>query len=272
MYQLYLDQMILLQFWMEFLILFCVMKVNKRKTKILRIAFAALFAAVSTSVLYLLPFHYLIKLILIHIAVNGLTLIIAYYPIRKKQITLLVGSLYGITFLFGGALEVLLNHSFFSDHKGEKILRMLIISTSVYIVLLCFLRLYETYHKNRQYIYPAELFYKGRKIIVEGLFDSGNRLYEPISKKPVHLLEEKSAQKLYEGIQEQNYRLIPYSSVGNANGLLFGFEADLLRVDLKNETYESVRPMIAVFEGVMDRKGTYQLILHPNGIEEMINN
>ena len=272
MYQLYLDQTILIQFWMDFLVLLGVAKINRKRIKMLRIICAALFMATMSSILYLLSFSYWIKLLLVHLIMNGIALIIAYHPIRKKQIWILAGSLYGITFLFGGAMEVLLNNPFFSVHIGKKILTMLMISTTVYGILMFFFNSYEKYRQNKQYIYPTELFYKGRKIIVEGLFDSGNRLFDPISKKPVHLLDKKSAQKLYEGIQEQNYRLIPYSSVGNSSGLLFGFEADLLRVDLKNEKYESVRPMIAVFEGVMDRKGAYQLILHPNEIEEMIHN
>ena len=91
----------------------------------------------------------------------------------------------------------------------------------------------------------------GMKIIETiGLYDTGNRLYEPIRKKPVSIIGQELAICLLEGEQEwgTRFRLIPYSSIGVENGLLKGFVADEIIVFVKKYSFVYAHPVLAVAE------------------------
>ena len=101
-----------------------------------------------------------------------------------------------------------------------------------------------------------------------GLYDTGNRLYEPIRKKPVSIIGKELAMRLLEGEQEwgRRFRLIPYSSIGVENGLMRGFVADELVVFVNRYSFVYAHPVLAVAEQSFGKRDGYEIILHPDMI------
>lgn len=129
--------------------------------------------------------------------------------------------------------------------------------------------------------YHATLFLENRRVTVAGYLDSGNMLKEPVSGKPVAILEEGSFLELFEGQAREDMkrclaggraswdmagsylgrmRLIPYQSIGKKSGLMNGFVADRMEV-AGLEAISEIRPVIAVYSGTLSSDGSYQMIL-----------
>ncbi len=98
---------------------------------------------------------------------------------------------------------------------------------------------------------PVTISCGGKTAFVTALVDTGNTLRDPISGKPVLVVDETVAGKLSELTQAQlrdpittlaqcpgpGYRLIPFNAVGSPGGMLLGLRPDSLRVDGREAEY-----------------------------------
>ncbi len=119
--------------------------------------------------------------------------------------------------------------------------------------------------KNRR-IYPAVIERAGRSVCVGALFDSGNKLKEPITGRPVVVAEWDAVKNLFESPPEfshlpekmEEYRLwlIPYNALGKTGGRIFAFPAD--RIKIENQITERV--FIGVTNQTFSRE--YQALLN----------
>ncbi len=103
----------------------------------------------------------------------------------------------------------------------------------------------------------------GEKTRVQALIDTGNSLSEPLSKKPVCLLEE----ELLARLTLENplfYRAIPFRSVGCKQGLLYGVEIPELTVFRQEECYVIRNVVCAGVPYKLSGRGRYRMILHPD--------
>ena len=66
---------------------------------------------------------------------------------------------------------------------------------------------------------------------------------------------------------ERRFRLIPYNSVGNENGILPGFKADVVRVSEKNgEDAELNDIVVCLYEKALSEDEKYRALLAPDMI------
>ena len=121
---------------------------------------------------------------------------------------------------------------------------------------------------QRKNLYRVQIKTGMKLIETIGLYDTGNRLYEPIRKKPVSIIGKELAMRLLEGEQEwgRRFRLIPYSSIGVENGLMKGFVADELVVFVNRYSFVYAHPVLAVAEQSFGKRDGYEIILHPDMI------
>lgn len=103
----------------------------------------------------------------------------------------------------------------------------------------------------------------GIRIPVTALLDTGNFLVEPISGKPVSVLEETYlAGYLPESEWEDGFRLIPYRSVGRRHGMMRGLVFDQMEVK-RGRKYACVEePVIGLVRGIFGENRQYQMLLH----------
>lgn len=114
---------------------------------------------------------------------------------------------------------------------------------------------------------------------VIGYVDSGNFLKDPVTGKSVIILELKQLKKIINKNEysficdllggEKKYfkslndkiRAIPYTSVGNNNGLIFIYEIDSVRIKFQNEIYIFNKPIIGIFNNVLTKNGKYSSLI-----------
>lgn len=107
----------------------------------------------------------------------------------------------------------------------------------------------------------------GRSIQVEGLVDTGNSLKEPISGRPVAVLEKRVWEELYPGEEPFGMRVIPYHSVGKSAGILTGYPIKSLEVEIEGIRRICEDVYIAIWKEKLSETGTYSILLQPSMFE-----
>jgi len=119
------------------------------------------------------------------------------------------------------------------------------------------------------------------------MIDTGNLLKEPISKTDVIIVERESLEGIVsknilenikyilkgKWIEESNvhsykFKLIPFSSLGNDNGLLIGFKPDYVKIYSEEEcTRDDV--LIGIYDGKLSKNNLYTSLI---GLDILNNN
>ena len=165
----------------------------------------------------------------------------------------------------------------------------------VIILAIGVLSLWRIYRQKEKDIYDIELTLKGRSIHTKGLFDTGNCLYDPLYHKPVIVIERSVIEELLpkefldefentknylsgRGMEEQiaasleqseeakqmmlRLRIIPYSSIGKAQGMMFGLSLDQLVIHTGKESIYCRKVTAAISDNNISPKEEYHVILH----------
>lgn len=134
-------------------------------------------------------------------------------------------------------------------------------------------------HKTKNY-YDVEIINNKKSILIKAFMDTGHSLIEPISKKPVIIVEYKAIKEILpinfrkmlekeniysainevsEDMYENKLKIIPYSSLGNEKGVLIGFEVDKMIVNGKSVK----KPIVGIYKSVLCKNGLYNALLSP---------
>lgn len=105
------------------------------------------------------------------------------------------------------------------------------------------------------------------KLRVSALIDSGNSLIEPISGKPVSVMEKTLFKNLWR--EEAPCRVIPYTSIGKRRGILQGYLLKELQIEVGGVVKTCRDVYMAVSEEELSgADSTVKVILHPALLKE----
>lgn len=128
------------------------------------------------------------------------------------------------------------------------ILTLTVSSLVCYAVLSLLTRFSRTRAPTRS-TYELTVFYNGKQVVGKALYDTGNSLRDSFSGRPVIIAERGFAEMLFgdekDVTHEKNFRLIPYSTIGNG-GVLPAFMADRISLRRLGETLSAEQVYIAV--------------------------
>lgn len=132
---------------------------------------------------------------------------------------------------------------------------------------------------KKSMICELEIFYKGKNVKIKTMLDTGNLLKEPISMADVVIVEKESlteiiSKEVLENISnilhgkwiESNtvhsykFKLIPFSSLGNDNGLLIGFKPDYIKIYGEEECVRN-DVLIGIYDGKLSRNNMYASLI-----------
>ena len=166
---------------------------------------------------------------------------IAFSRCKIREFLKRVAVMYAVSALFAGSVFFDIMHHggiFKNSLFYTSTPRILLICTGIYLVLhssVFFLK------KRSSFSFPKVILEFGeRKVKSTSFTDTGNNLFDPISGKPVILIEDTilkqlidkdcRAENLYEWISSDKIRLIPYKTIDN-EGVLLGIILDRLYID-----------------------------------------
>lgn len=141
----------------------------------------------------------------------------------------------------------------------------------------------------QQHLAKVELQLAGQVIHCQGLVDTGNQLYDPLTKTPVMIIEISELAhmlppKLVEALKQKDMnqvlklitelpemerwqervRIVPYRGVNRNSQFMLALKPDLVKVTHQDVVYDTVKVLIGFDGGQLSADGSYQAIVHPS--------
>lgn len=217
--------------------------------------------------------------IFIKFLASSIMIFTTFYPFSRKEFIRIILSFYLQTFLLGGTLSALFYFSgkpavmsnniyYFPFSTFELILSALPLITA--------LSFYWKKSKNRLLSHDkyctVTISHLGKTFTLEGLIDSGNSLFDPISSLPAIIIPVSLCEKLFDpetfsiiksgnltDLLLKGFRILPYSTVSDNSGNMSGFIPDDCKINLNPVS------CVIAFSPAYEGKTA---IINPNALEE----
>ena len=211
----YLDLVMILNFFIDFILLLTVSIVLKRKVNIKRIILGAFVGGISILFLFFNINSFLLFIFKLIISILMVIITFKYENIKYTLINILY--LYITSIILGGFLY-LLNIEFSYKHVGIIFINNGLSINFIILIIILLIILYIYIRQNKLLKYTYSNYYdveliKGKKSYKYiGYMDSGNVLVDSLTNKKVILIDKR---KILFNIKE--FRLIPYMGVNGMN-------------------------------------------------------
>lgn len=227
-----------------------------------------------------------------------LSMIIVKLAYNSKNFYLFIKQLstfYLMSFILGGAtlgfyyfVNNSVNTIFKENHlnTGFPIKYLILGIVFGVIVINNILNYYNEKNLKEEFILDIIIYLNDKNIKLKALIDTGNSLTEPLSKLPVFVVEynkikdllPEDINKIFKGGKEGDFiflenairnfnngikfRLIPFKSVGNSNGVLIGFLPNFIIISNKDEEKRYDDLIIGIFNGKLSKDDQYNGLLN----------
>lgn len=259
----YLDLILLLNFFLDFILLLSVSIILKRNTSIIRIIFGSIIGMITMFSLFIDMSS--LDLFFIKFIMSILMCLVSFSYKNIKYTMNNIIYLYIVSILLGGFLYFI-NDSFSLSklglifiNNGVSINLFIVIFISP-IVLYLYIKQTKNMKEeiNKKYNVTITLL-NNKKINITGFLDTGNNLYDPYKKRPIIVIN-KSILKGY----KPNIILVPCYTVKDSN-LLSCFKIKEIKIENKLIKKEC---LVGISDNNFDIDGV-ELLLHKNIIKEI---
>lgn len=249
----YLDVVFFENVFMNFCILYSTSIFNNKKNSLYRMAVGAIIGALYY-VAILLPQTYFLSYSICKIILSLLIIAISFkytdiYSFIHDLVVFLI-----VSCIFGGVMYGIYFYIFNKLTIPYYPIKLLMFGTITIVVLLRIsIHRIRCNLDYRRITYSIQIMLDGKVKIIRGFLDTGNSLKDPITNKPVLLVNYNSIKELLPNEicnvcknnlnslsnlskeNESRVRLLPYISVGNQNGLMLGYKMDKITIYLNKE-------------------------------------
>lgn len=281
-HEVYIDMVFLTNFLMDFLILRLAGRLFCCRASLLRTALAAALGALSSCLILLYLRDFLMPVPVLFHGLTALCMVKIGCRVRWDALFLRVLSAFYMTaFLLGGFWDVL------SGGRLRGLTAFLWMAGISYVLFTAAGRFREFLKTKTEHMYQVELCFQGKKIQIKGFYDTGNRLRDFASRKPVCVISAEALSELLppgwqaEGLLEQaagreeaseevrrlKPHVLPFQSVGNTEGLVLAVTLDEMRISGSHQTIQVEQPVVAVAQKGLLAEKDYQIILNAGLME-----
>lgn len=297
---LYLDLILLLNFFIDYLLLWLTATFRKVGVKKWRLTVASAIGSSFILFLFLPPLQSLYTFV----AKIILSLVIVWVAFGYGHFQKYIKSFfmfYFVSFITGGGI---LGFHFLLESNHELLQGMIVTQSSGLgdplswlFVILGFPLMYWFSKTRWQQIEETKaksdsltqvfIHINGEVIQCAGLIDTGNQLYEPITRTPVMMieascLENKVPKPILNQLTKQNdlsnfkldhvqvegdwlsrIRVVPYRGVRQGMELMIAIKPDYVELEQENRTYLSKKVLVGINVQPMSKDGIFQAIVHP---------
>ncbi|MCH5298359.1 MAG: sigma-E processing peptidase SpoIIGA [Ruminococcus sp.] len=241
MQTIYVDILVVINMFEDFLLLLCVKYILRLNIKYFRIIAASVLGGLS-SVSVLLPnVNFLYSVVIKLLLGFALSFIAFGYGSRKKFIKSSL-TLIMLSFLFSGAMiffyltvrpngMYIINDVVYFDISP---VLLIILTVVIYFILFIYRKVFQN-HAHSGLVHSIKILYKNNQTEFKCKTDSGCNVKEPFSGSSVIIAEREQLSDI--DVNEQNLRIIPFESLGGS-GIIKGFKADEVYIDGKKLSEE----------------------------------
>lgn len=276
----YLDIVLIENILLNYIIILSTAIISKEKVNFIRIVTSSIVGGIFCILNYIFQIPMYLETIL-KIMISIIMMKIAFNKNKRFIKTLMF--FYLVSFTFGGIAFMLL---FIISPQNVKLngntligiypLKVAILAGAFgFMIISIIAQIIKNKYEKKTMICDLEIFYKGNCKKIKSMLDTGNLLKEPLTKADVIIVEKESLygiinKEILENINEiikgswledsnvHSYKLkvIPFSSLGNENGILIGFKPDYIKV-YDEEEYIRNDVIIGIYNGKLTKNGMY---------------
>lgn len=257
-YEVYIDVFLVQNVLMDMQLLILTLLLLKEKIKFPRLLAASLTGGAGAVAILMSGIGFGVIYILLVLALDaGMLLICMQRPLESgvtlQKLAMGIIYLHGMVYAYGKLLEC----------AGRLVGNWLaqIVVTAVIAGIVVFMLACRSLAESR-HIYEVTLVEGEENAVYKALFDTGNLLTDPVSGKPVSVVEETDLTKKWLERYPQKYKIIPYQSVGKAHGVLEGIVVDELVIQKEREQVVKRGAVVALYKGKLSKDGAFQMILN----------
>lgn len=253
-YEFYIDLFFLKDFFLNLLALLLAASMGRMKGKAKRLFIAsAAGSAWSCAVLFLPGMPLWAELFLTVFLVGSFMTAFSFSLRRAKEILKADALLVVSVLLTGGFLMFLREYFWLSGPESVTVLAIVTAGG-------CFLfkGMLAEKERGRERIL-VWLYYRGKKREFLALVDSGNRLREPVSGKPVSVISFEDCKDFCDRISSVLY--VPFRSVGVKEGVLPGIIFEKMEIYRGGRLFEIERPIVAVTKEPLSGNREFTMLL-----------
>lgn len=258
-YEIYIDVLFLVNFMMDTLLLMLVGKILKCNAASGRILLGAATGAFLSCVLIMIPFlSPVIKMILLHTAVNTCMIAVAFRMKSRSMFLKGLVLLYICAFLMGGVLQWLYPWI----RTGSYFFAAAVFAWFLVKGIWKFIAGVFCVNQNS---YRVILFVKEQKCEVSAWADTGNTLKDPISGEPVHILDISAAKRIWKNKEMEGLRYIPFHTV-QGNSVMPVVRIEKMCIQTKKDDDEMIwveHPVLGISKESIFEQEEYQMLLNP---------
>lgn len=263
----YVDVLLVVNFFITFLLLLVTQKLAKQNFKLVRLVTAS-FAGAAYSLIILadrLPAAVNILgrliaacvIVLIAFKLSTFRCFVKDTALFFLSNFIFVGIIAGMWMIFKPSGIAVRNGAVYFDISAPV---LLLSALFAYLISIAAVRIYNGKTAKNE-LYRLRVSYNGEETVFFAFADSGNNLREPFSNSPVIVADS----SLFKGAQCS--RLIPVSTV-SGEGVLAAFKPDSVVVSTSRATAQLKDVYIALSDNV--KKGEYRGIINPKSISEVL--
>lgn len=288
----YLDIVLLENLCMNYIILFASAYILKIKIRNIRFVISSLFGGIYSLLAYT-QISQIYSNILFKLMLSIIMIYIAYKPKTIKELIKNTVIFYLISFVFGGAAFALLyfvkpQEIFIKNglYVGTYPLKIAILGGIVgFTIIVISLKYIKNKITKKDIFFNICIYIEEKNINITALMDTGNMLKDPISNMPVIIVEKEklidvfpntilnNLNKIIGGdVPEEIYntenikyitkfKVIPFKSIGNENGLLLGFKANKIEIEIEKSKRMLKDIIIGIYDSKLSKKDTYSALI-----------
>ena len=259
-YEIYLDVFFLNNFMMDYLILLAVRKTLKCTATYGYVLLGAGVGAAFACGMVLLPLGNFERTLFMHFLGNSLMLWTSLKPENMREFLKAWILLYILSFFMGGIMGWMKQYLSWNFREGTFFITATIISYYLFSRGINFLK---TLYQRQNFRCSVTLCYGKNVCTFRAVIDSGNSLFDSLTCKPVHIIDEKAIKRLINNERIQNVRYISYSTIQEKEAILPVIMIDKMCIhEEKEKKVDS--PLLGISSKRCFGNGSYDVILHPD--------
>jgi len=289
----YIDVLFLLNFFINSIIIYATAKVAKRNVGLIFLSIGATVSALYSVAMFFVPFTALTQTLLGRLIFSLLLVMLTFRVVKWQKLLKLTAIFYMTSFAFGGVVFGILYLTRASTALGMVIsngeiylnvpigILLLGIGTA-YAGVIIYTKFVQRKFENDRVIVDVKIEINGNEVMTKALIDTGSELIEPLSKRPVIVVEYDILQNLlpadsaklcndnfnaeeFVEIVENNlhsykFCLIPFSALGNSNGLMLGIIPD--KLEFPGREQPEILPVIGICKDKLSPNGEFFALTH----------
>ncbi len=257
----YLDIIFLENTLMNYIILYATGFVQKRKMKNFKLIISSVIGAIYAIVSYLnlIPIY---SNPIMKVLLSSIMIYVAFNNENIKQMIKNLLLFYLASFVIGGCALALLymispQNILFENGVlvGTYPMKVTLIAGVVGFLIIQFsFSQNKRQMKMKDLLCDLEIFVNDQKVKMKAYIDSGNTLKDPLTKKPVIIVEKSVMEKIIDidnligGDEKIKFRLIPFKSIGKQNGMLIGIRPEYVKIKYNENEVITKKVIIGIYD------------------------